>query len=326
MEEGVERGGFAGTGGARDEQDAVGAVDGAVDHLVVALAHAEVAEANDAAALLEEAERNAFAVGSGAGGDADVDVLAVRAYADAAVHGQALLRDVQVRHDLDARNDRGLHALELRWEIDLVEEAVDAVADAQLGLHRLEMDVGRALLVGLRDDLVHEADDRRLLTHRAQVDLGDVGVGIDLHPSVLEHLLEGVRADAVVLAGCLADILAGAKREADRAIDGEAQAVGHPRVEGVVRRDREHAVSVCHRHDRILEGGARGKALDERRVGLGARQLRVGKAEQRREPAQEVLLADAVRLADKIDYARAFVVRGGERLLDLALREEARAL
>ena len=39
------------------------------------------------------------------------------------------------------------------------EQAVDAVADAELAFLRLEMDVGRLVLDGLRDDVGDEAHD-----------------------------------------------------------------------------------------------------------------------------------------------------------------------
>ena len=50
----------------------------------------------------------------------------------------------------------------------LVQDAVNAVADAQLVLRRLEVDVRRAVLVGFPDDLVDELDDAGFL-----VALGD---------------------------------------------------------------------------------------------------------------------------------------------------------
>ncbi len=64
---------------------------------------------------------------------------------DAPVLGQALLGDVEIAHDLDARGDRrlqrpgqGLHRL--------VEHVVDAEADAHLVLEGLDVDVARPLL------------------------------------------------------------------------------------------------------------------------------------------------------------------------------------
>ena len=52
----------------------------------------------------------------------------------------------------------------------LLEHAVDAVADPHLVVLGLEVDVGGAALDGLRDDPVHELDDRRVLAAGAEVD------------------------------------------------------------------------------------------------------------------------------------------------------------
>ena len=68
---------------------------------------------------------------------------------DAAVLRQALLGDVQVAENLDARNDRRLKALDLRRHRHLLQHAVDAVADAQLVFERLEVNVGGAQLDGV---------------------------------------------------------------------------------------------------------------------------------------------------------------------------------
>ena len=62
---------------------------------------------------------------------------------DAAVLRQALLGDVQLGHDLQARDDRRLEVLDLRRDRGFHQHAVNAVADAQLVLERLDVDVGR---------------------------------------------------------------------------------------------------------------------------------------------------------------------------------------
>ena len=103
----------------------------------------------------------------------------VEADLDAAVLRQALLGDVELRHDLDARRDRvaELH----RRAHDVVENAVDAVADAQLLLVRLDVDVARALLNRRHQHDVDQPHDRRLFAL-----LGE-RLGADLL-QLLEHL------------------------------------------------------------------------------------------------------------------------------------------
>ena len=88
-------------------------------------------------------------------------LLELDPHLDPAVLGQALLGDVHVGHDLDPGQHR---VLELHRQVHgLVEDAVDAVADAEGLLVGLEVDVARALLDGLDEDVVDEGDDRGLV-------------------------------------------------------------------------------------------------------------------------------------------------------------------
>src|SRR5205814_477244 len=106
----------------------------------------------------QEAQGNALAVDGGDGGNADVDFLAFDADVDAAILRQPFLGNVHSRHDLDAGDEGGLVTFELRRHGRLVQDAVDAITDAQLVLGGLEMDVRGSVLVGLPDDLVDELD------------------------------------------------------------------------------------------------------------------------------------------------------------------------
>ena len=92
--------------------------------------------------LVEQAQAHALGVDRRDGGDADVEHDAVGLEGDAAVLRQPALGDVQPRHDLEARDDRVLEAQQVLRQGHGHEQAVDAVADAQLALLRLEMDVG----------------------------------------------------------------------------------------------------------------------------------------------------------------------------------------
>jgi hypothetical protein len=139
----------------------------------------------------EQAQADALAVDRRHGGHAHVDFLAVDAQADAAVLRQALLGDVHVAHDLDAGNDGGLEPLQLRRHRGLVQHAVHPVADAQVHFLRLQMNVGRAVLVGFPDDLVHELDHGGFLVQLAEVLLAQVLLGGDLDAAVLHHAVQG---------------------------------------------------------------------------------------------------------------------------------------
>ena len=84
---------------------------------------------------------------------------------DAAVLRNAALGDVEARHDLEAGDQRRPH-LDGRLH-DLLERAVDAVADAQLLLEALEVNVRRAFLERIGHDGVDKLDDRRFVDERA---------------------------------------------------------------------------------------------------------------------------------------------------------------
>ena len=87
--------------------------------------------------------------------------------ADAAVLGQALLGDIELGHDLDARDDQRRHgALGLQH---LAQHAVDAEAHDQAVLERLDMDVRGVFLHRLGEHRVDEPDDRRVVVGFQQV-------------------------------------------------------------------------------------------------------------------------------------------------------------
>ena len=75
--------------------------------------------------------------------------------------GSAAFGNVQVRHDLDARDHRQRQMLRRRRHF--VKRAVHAVADAEFGFERLEMNVTRAVLHGLEQDQIHELHDGHLV-------------------------------------------------------------------------------------------------------------------------------------------------------------------
>ena len=81
--------------------------------------------------------------------DTEVDALAAVDDRHAAVLRAAALGDVDLAHDLETRDDAVLDAL--GGVLHLVQHAVDAVADGELTLTGLDVDVGRAILDRLRD-------------------------------------------------------------------------------------------------------------------------------------------------------------------------------
>ena len=124
--------------------------------------------------------------------------LFVNADLDAAVLRQAFLGDVEMAENLHARNDGRLEPLELRGHGHLLQHAVNAVADAEFVLERLEVDVRRAQFDGVGQDLVDEPDDRGVLGGVVEVGILLAVLVHDLERRLLVQGVNGVGADAQV--------------------------------------------------------------------------------------------------------------------------------
>src|SRR6185436_12150192 len=197
----VQRRGLAGAGRAGDQEDAVRLVDQLVHLLLRARIHAERAELEAARLLVEQTQYDALAVTRGNRRDAHVDRATRDAQRDAAVLRQTLLRDIQLRHDLDTRDhQRSDRAPGLEH---FAQYAVDAEAHDQAVLERLDVNIGRVVLHRLGEDRVDQLDDRRLIVAFEQVGLlrqilREVReVGFVIHAA--DHLLGNVRSTLELL-------------------------------------------------------------------------------------------------------------------------------
>ena len=97
------------------------------------------------------------------GGHPDVDFLAVDLRAQLAVLGAASLDDVHAGHDLDPADQADTHGRGERQ--DLLESAVDPVADPDAQFGRLDVHVRGPVTHGLRQDAAHDLDDRSIVGH-----------------------------------------------------------------------------------------------------------------------------------------------------------------
>ncbi len=119
-------------------------------------------------ALVEHADHDLLAVDGGQRGDTEVELPRPHLHRDAAVLRDPLLGDVEVRHDLQARDEAALEVLGLRAH-RLVEHAVDPEPDPHVALPRLDVHVRRAFGDGLGHDRVDELDDGRVLERGLEV-------------------------------------------------------------------------------------------------------------------------------------------------------------
>src|SRR4030095_10343590 len=113
--------------------------------------------------LPQQTHHNRLAVQHGNHRNTNVHLCVVEADLDAAVLGEAFLGDIEMAQNLDAGNDRRLEAFHLRRHGNLLQNTVDAIADAQFVFKRFEVNVRGAQIDGVAQDLVDEADDRRVL-------------------------------------------------------------------------------------------------------------------------------------------------------------------
>src|SRR5713226_1326491 len=249
-QERIKRSGFSRAGGPRDQHDAVWLDDDLADRVFFHRRKTELVQAEKDFAAGQQTERHALAVNRRHRRNANVDLLPLDAHVDAAVLRQTLLRDVHSRHHLDAGDDRGLVTLQLRRHRGLVQNAVNAVADAQFVLRRLEMDVGRAVLKRLPDNLIDEFDDARFLV--AFRDLL-VLAHEQLDRLVLGQFIEGFRADSVILFERLFDFPARRQRELDRGSGVKLHGIEHPGIERVADDDLQGVVLKIDRERVVLE-------------------------------------------------------------------------
>ena len=171
----------------------------------------------------------------------------------------------------------------------LVEEhAVHAVAYAELLLERLDMDIAGALLDGLGDHGVDQADDRRLAGHVAQV--LEIGGGLFVIALARGDLALGL---AVMLLQGVQDLRFGSQRGAnfqsgERAHrrDGlEIQRIGHrQRQRGIGQGQGKDAALAQKALRETLDFGGRGRRLVHRHDGnaelVGKRRQHVALGDQ----------------------------------------------
>ena len=127
----------------------------------VDLVHAHRVDGTGERTLVEDTDDDLLAVDGRQERDTQIDFLARHADAEAAVLRDAAFSDVQTGEDLDARGDGELQALGRTAGLD--EIAVEPVAQAHAFLGGLDVDVARAVLQGLDEDQIDDADHRAVL-------------------------------------------------------------------------------------------------------------------------------------------------------------------
>ncbi len=157
-------------GWAGDQHHAVRLLDVAAELAQVFVAEADHVERELVELLahrlfVQHAEHGVFAVDRRHDGDAEVDGAPVVAHAETAVLRHAALGDVELAHDLDARDDGGMMLLGDGLH-GLLQHAVNTVLDDHRVVAGLDVNIAGAPLQRGKDRGVDQADDG-----------ADVGVG-----------------------------------------------------------------------------------------------------------------------------------------------------
>ncbi len=136
-------------------------------------AHAERFEIQARRVLLEQTQHRALAVPGRQRRDPHVDRPAAHAQRDPAILRQTLFGDIELRHDLDPRDQCAVQRL-LRPH-DIAQRAVDAKAHHRRILERLDVNIRSLFARRLREQRVDHADDRRVVFRFEQIlDLGNL--------------------------------------------------------------------------------------------------------------------------------------------------------
>src|SRR5208337_373639 len=174
-------------------------------------------------------------------GDAEIDVALPASQAEAAILGNAVLRDVEIRHHLDARDERGLIG-RIEGAKGVHQYAVDAEIDRHAGGFGMDVDIARLPLQRGADDLVDEPHHRgRIAAEGFKIDgfgvalLGLANKGkAELGAHLLQHLLAVVASLKNLIDG-----VGGADNVVDFAAAQEAELLLELEIVGPACRDDE---------------------------------------------------------------------------------------
>ena len=204
--------------------------------------------------LVENSDDRVLAVDARHDRDAEVDRLARHAQLEAAVLRHALLGDVELRHDLDARDDRAVELLGDRPHRRL-QHAVDPVLHVHRVVLRLDVDVARAALDGGVDGRVDQPDDRTDVARQPLDRQALFAVLLFLEQLELEAL-GGVLQHALRALALLEDRLDRGPRT-DGHLDGRreqhAELVDHRQIGGIRDDDLERFADAAVRHEAVAQ-------------------------------------------------------------------------
>ena len=215
--------------------------------------------------------------------------------------------------------------------ITSVQRAVDAVADADVVLEALEVDVRRAALHRVREDGVDQLHDRRIFHLRRERRGGDVlFLLLDDFDVVATHVVDdGHEVGDLRVHGALVELLDGAlERELspddreDVVARDELEVVEDAEVRRVRHGDGERAAVALEGEDEMLDREVGRDQLGDARVDLELGEVDRGHLVLPRQHLGELGLLDEAELDQVVADAGAALALLLERLVQLLARDE----
>jgi len=319
----VERRRLAAAGRAGHQDHAVGAGDRVHEVLERGRLESELRQVERQVPLVEDPEHDLLPEDGRERGDAQVDRPLEHPDLDAAVLRDPPFRDVELRHDLDAGEDRRLQLK--RGGRHLLEHAVDPEAHAQLPFVRLDVDVARTAPHRLGDEGVDELDDRGLVRAPRRREFRLLRRRLDDLDLVALHRLHDVshRLGLVVQAvdGPL-DLPLGGDVDLHLVAGHELDVVDGEEVGGVGHGHAQRAAGASDRHDLELARDLGRDHADDGRIDLDALEIDAGGLVKLGQELEEALLGEDAELDEGGAEGAAFRPLDLHRLAEVGLGDE----
>ena len=197
IERGIERGGFARTGRSSDQEDPVRAGDHRVPSLGDLGGHAEIIEFELRHAVIENPKDDAFAGDHWNDRDSKVEFSTLVPEGDPAVLRLPLFRNVQPGHDLEATDDGISESVHRCGDAGLAEHAIDPIANGELFLVGLDVNIRGSLSNRFEEEIVDQLDDAGLLVG-VEFSAGGIEDEIRVGRVVIGQGIKRVSRDAVM--------------------------------------------------------------------------------------------------------------------------------
>jgi hypothetical protein len=274
-----------------------------------------------AAGLVQQSHHHRLAVLDGHGGQTHVDGAALDLDVEAPVLGQALLGDVQARHELQAQHHRIGDALLVHHLF--LQHAVDALADAQRVLVGLDVDVRGAHLHGVLEQALQQLDHRRIGDLVAGAELRHVEVTLgQFLAQLLGQVADLLRAPVHRIEGAQQVRLAHHGRihrppqQARHLVEGEdVRGVGHAHQVAVSLLGQRYAAETPRRR--------LGQAVDQVTVEAVMAQIHQRDGELARQQIEQGLLVDEAHLDERAAQLVPGLLLGAKGLLQLLVGDDA---